>query len=72
MDPECILPIMTEWEVFAREAVAVGMKAQEQGIARLALSADELYQRAASMILRARKMSDTMMADGFVAAPPDM
>ena len=28
---------MDEWEVFAREAVAVGMKAQEQGIARLTL-----------------------------------
>ena len=34
LDPHCILPTMTEWEVFAREAVAVGMKAQEQGIAR--------------------------------------
>ncbi len=35
MDPECILPTMIEWEVYAREAVAVGMKAQEQGIARV-------------------------------------
>ena len=35
MDPDCILPTMVEWEVFAKEAVAVGMKAQEQGLARL-------------------------------------
>ena len=35
MNPDCILPTMVEWEVFAKEAVAVGMKAQEQGIARV-------------------------------------
>ena len=35
MNPDCILPTMIDWEVYAKEAVAVGMKAQEQGIARL-------------------------------------
>jgi malate dehydrogenase (oxaloacetate-decarboxylating) len=69
-DPHTILPIMTEWEVFAREAVAVGLKAQEQGIARLTLSADELFQRAAAMIQRARQMTSTLAAQGFVAPPP--
>ena len=46
MDPDCILPTMIEWEVYAREAVAVGMMAQEQGIARLTFSAEELYSQA--------------------------
>src|SRR5512146_2760864 len=32
MNPRSILPTMQGWEVYAREAVAVGMKAQEQGI----------------------------------------
>ncbi len=64
MDPECILPTMVEWEVYAREAVAVGMKAQEQGIARLSCSAeDELFRQAADMILRSRRLTEVMMAD---------
>jgi malate dehydrogenase (oxaloacetate-decarboxylating) len=70
-DPHAILPVMTEWEVFAREAVAVGLKAQEQGIACLTLSADELFQRAATMIHRARQITATMAAQGFVAPPPN-
>jgi malate dehydrogenase (oxaloacetate-decarboxylating) len=70
MDPECILPTMDDWEVFAKEAVAVGMKAQEQGIARLSLPADELYRHAAGMILRSRRLTATMMAEGFIAEPP--
>jgi len=71
MDPDCILPTMVEWEVFAREAVAVGMKAQEQGIARLERSAEELYRHAADMIHRSRQLTASMMAEGFIAAPPE-
>jgi len=70
MDPECILPTMVEWEVFAQEAVAVGMKAQEQGIARLAIARDELFRHAADMILRSRRLTDVMMAEGLIAEPP--
>ena len=61
MDPECILPTMIEWEVYAEEAVAVGMKAQEQGIARLTFSEDELFDHAAAMILRSRRLTEVMM-----------
>lgn len=32
MDEEHILPDMEDWSVFPREAAAVGMKAQEQGV----------------------------------------
>ena len=70
LDPHCILPTMAEWEVYAREAVAVGMKAQEQGLARLTLSADELFEHAADMILRSRKLTATMMTEGFIPEPP--
>jgi malate dehydrogenase (oxaloacetate-decarboxylating) len=71
LDPECILPTMVEWEVFAQEAVAVGMKAQEQGIARLAIPRDDLFRHAADMILRSRRLTDVMMAEGLIAAPPE-
>jgi malate dehydrogenase (oxaloacetate-decarboxylating) len=71
MNPECILPTMVEWEVFALEAVAVGMKAQEQGIARLSVSAEALYRQAAEMIQRSRRLTATMMAEGLIAEPPE-
>jgi malate dehydrogenase (oxaloacetate-decarboxylating) len=71
MDPECILPTMIEWEVYAREAVAVGMKAQEQGIARLTFTEDELFGHAAAMILRSRRLTEVMMETGLIAEPPE-
>jgi malate dehydrogenase (oxaloacetate-decarboxylating) len=70
LDPQCILPVMTEWEVFAREAVAVGMKAQELGIAGLAVSADDLFCHAADMIHRSRQITEAMMEQGFIEQPP--
>ncbi|MCX7669514.1 MAG: malate dehydrogenase, partial [Anaerolineae bacterium] len=70
LNPECILPTMIEWEVYAREAVAVGLKAQEQGIARLSLSADELFGQASEMIRRARRLTEVMMETGLIAEPP--
>ncbi len=72
MNPQFILPTMDEWEVYALEAVAVGMKAQEQGLARLHMTADELYQNAADMIHRSRSLTQTMMAEGFIAPPPEV
>lgn len=70
LNPECILPTMIEWEVYAREAVAVALKAQEQGIARLSFSADELFGHASEMIRRARRLTEVMMETGLIAAPP--
>jgi hypothetical protein len=33
---------MDDWDVFPREAAAVAMKAQEQGLARIEMTYDEL------------------------------
>jgi len=71
MDPDCILPTMVEWEVYAKEAVAVGMKAQEQGIARLNVAEDDLFKHAAEMILRSRRITEVMMQTGLIAEPPE-
>ncbi len=62
-----IIPTMREFEVFPREAVAVAMKAQEQGVARLKLSRQELYDKASFMIRRSRDLTQKMMDDGFIA-----
>ncbi|MCL2143003.1 MAG: NADP-dependent malic enzyme [Methanomassiliicoccaceae archaeon] len=67
MHDEYIIPMMSEWEVFPREAVAVALKAQEQGLARLKLSRQEIYDRAEFMIRRSRDLTASMMKNGFIA-----
>lgn len=70
LDEEHILPTMDDWEVFPREAAAVGMKAQEQGVARLTKSYDELFEHATTIISRSREMTQMMMEENFIADPP--
>ena len=71
LDADHILPTMDDWEVFPREAVAVGMKAQEQHLARISLSAEELHTKASDIIARARGITKWMMREGFIAQPPE-
>ena len=61
---------MDDWEVYPREAVAVGMKAIEQGVARITMTPDELYKKAAKTIKEARTMSQALMKQGFIPKPP--
>ena len=61
-----IIPNMDQWEVFPREAVAVGMKAIEQGVARRTVSREELYKEAEEKIKRARDEVKVLMKEGFI------
>jgi malate dehydrogenase (oxaloacetate-decarboxylating) len=61
-----IIPTMQEWEVFPREAVAVGMKAIEQGIALQPMERDELYKRAESIIKSSRDKTKLLFEKGFI------
>jgi malate dehydrogenase (oxaloacetate-decarboxylating) len=70
LDEEHILPTMEDWDIFAREAAAVGMKAQEQGVARVQHSYEELYEHATSMIARSHRLTKTMMAEDFIPEAP--
>jgi malate dehydrogenase (oxaloacetate-decarboxylating) len=65
-----LIPTMDDWEVFPREAVAVGMKAIEQGVARIQLSRDALYKKAMEIIKNARKASQMLMKSGLIPRPP--
>jgi malate dehydrogenase (oxaloacetate-decarboxylating) len=48
------------------------MKAQEQGVAGLKISRDELYDLSSMIIKRSRDLTKSMMANGFIApAPPE-
>jgi len=66
-----IAPGMDEWEVFPREAVATAMKAQEQGIARLKKTREQLYEEASAIIRQARDATQCLMREGFIAPAPE-
>jgi malate dehydrogenase (oxaloacetate-decarboxylating) len=66
---EYIIPNMDEWEVFPREAVAVGSKAIEQGIARFNFTAEERFKMAADAIRKAREEVKWAMKEGFILDP---
>jgi malate dehydrogenase (oxaloacetate-decarboxylating) len=65
-----IIPNMDDWEIFPREARAVGLKAIDQGIARVKLSSQELYDKAMAIIKKAREETQLLMKQGFIAPPP--
>jgi malate dehydrogenase (oxaloacetate-decarboxylating) len=67
---EYIVPTMDEWEIFPREAVAVAMKAQEQGVARLKLTRDQLQAKASAAIKAARDQVQLMMDEQLIAPMP--
>ncbi len=70
INEENIAPTMGESEAFIREAVAVGMKAQEQGVARLKVTRRELTKQAEKMINEARETTALLMKNGFIPKAP--
>jgi len=64
-----IVPNMDEWEVFPREAVAVGNKGIEQGVARIRSSEKVRRVQAEQIIKQARDEVKMMMKKGFIADP---
>jgi malate dehydrogenase (oxaloacetate-decarboxylating) len=71
LDEDHILPTMDDWEVFPREAAAVGVRAQEQGVARLRLSRDELLGMAKQTIQQAQEMTRFMMEKEIIPPFPE-
>ncbi len=65
-----IVPTMDEWEVFPREAVAVGMAAIKEGLAREKHSRAELYEKAEAIIRRARNQTKYLMKGRYILPPP--
>jgi malate dehydrogenase (oxaloacetate-decarboxylating) len=62
---------MDERDVFTREAVAVGLKAIEQGYARKILTRDQLYKQADLIISRARRETQMKMREKIILAAPE-
>lgn len=66
-----LLPTMSEWEVYLREAAAVGTKAVEQGVARINLTYDEIYKNAEEMIKDAREITRLLMESEVIPPAPE-
>ena len=71
LSPDHILPNMDDWEVFPREAAAVAMKAQEQGLARIQTTYEQEFENAKRIIKRSRDLTGMMMEKGFIPPAPE-
>ena len=66
LDDEHILPDMDDAQIYPREAVAVALRAQEEGVARLTATREELYATAQAKISEARETVAMMMREGAI------
>lgn len=64
-----LIPTMDEWSVFPRQAVAVGQKAIEQGVARIKLTPQQAFDIADDTIRKARAEIECMMREGHIPLP---
>jgi malate dehydrogenase (oxaloacetate-decarboxylating) len=62
----CILPSMAYENVFIKEAVAAGLKAIEQGIAKNKLTEQELFDKAKAIIDSSQLQYETLMNNGLI------
>jgi malate dehydrogenase (oxaloacetate-decarboxylating) len=65
-----ILPRMDEWEVVPRVAVATAMKAQEQGLAGVARTREELHRLAVELVQGARESTQVLIKAGLIPTSP--
>jgi malate dehydrogenase (oxaloacetate-decarboxylating) len=67
---DSVLPTMMETDTFVNQAVAVGLKAIEQGIARRVLTEAELRAEAELRICRAQSETALLQREGLIPPPP--
>ncbi len=70
LEDDRIIPSMSDWELFPREAAAVGVEAMKQGLAKTKLSRSELYEKAVTIITRARRSTELLMRRGLIKGLP--
>ena len=67
IDARNILPRMEDLELVPRVAVSVGMKAQEEGLARVRRTPSELYAGARRSVEEARRALDVLMREQIIS-----
>lgn len=68
LSEEYILPRLDEWDIYPREATAVGMKAIEQGIAQNKMTREELFVKASTTIKKAQEETRVLMEAGIITS----
>ena len=69
LSPDYIAPLMDETETFRNVAVAVAMCAQEEGVARVAMTAEEVYEQAKADIDESRNLTQHLIDNKFIKEP---
>lgn len=73
LSPDYIAPLMNEPETFPAVAKAVALQAQIDGVARITMSGDEVYEQAKQEIDEARNLTQHLIEEGYIAEPtPEM
>ncbi|MCC6968069.1 MAG: NADP-dependent malic enzyme [Nitrospira sp.] len=67
---ESIVPTMAEWQVPMRLAVATATKAQEQGLASVTRTRDQIHILAESKVRAAHDAMRVLLREGLIVAPP--
>jgi len=71
--PDAVVPAMDDGELYVREAVAVAMSAQAEGVARLSRAPEDLADDAAATIRRAQATARSLVELGHIAPiPPEL
>ena len=70
ISPDNIIATMEETEVFAVEAADVAMQAIEEGVARLSMTWEEVYQKAKTDITASRSLVADLQRLGHIQEPP--
>ena len=67
--PDRIMPTMDETELFAEEAADVAMEAIKNGVARIKLARQEVYDKTLQDIREVRAVMDLLMKENFIKKP---
>ena len=70
INEDYIIPTMDATDMYIEEAVLVGMKAIEQGIARKKLSRDAIRASAEAIIRRSKSTTDLLMKNQIIKPFP--
>lgn len=69
-DTEHIMPTMDDSAVFSEEAADVAMQAVKEGVARVHMTREEVYNIAAADIKQSRELFQMAMDKKFISKPP--
>jgi len=72
LSEDYIIPKMTETDVFPEIAIAVALKAMEQGVARIKMSEEELREEIRRVMEVARKKLNVLMESKLIPPPPEV